>query len=80
MRATLRILFPVGPLGVTSLSPNGTFGREHIRVDQLEDRFVNHAYGLFNEACRDLRVGKNLKALRTRVARLKLLTGHLAKK
>jgi len=24
---------------------------------------LNHAYELFNEACRDLRVGKNLKIL-----------------
>ena len=34
-----------------------------MRIDQLEDRILNHAYELYDEACRDLRVGKNLKAL-----------------
>jgi hypothetical protein len=51
-----------------------------MRIDQLEDRILNHAYELYDEACRDLRVGKNLKTLRTRVDRLKLLTDQLAAK
>ena len=28
-------------------------------IDQLEDRILNDAYELYDEACRDLRVGKN---------------------
>jgi len=51
-----------------------------MQIDQLEDRILNHAYGLFNEACRDLRVSKDLTTLRARVAGLKLLTGQLAAK
>jgi hypothetical protein len=26
-----------------------------MRIDQLEDRILNHAYELYDEACRDLR-------------------------
>jgi hypothetical protein len=48
--------------------------------DRLEDRILNHAYELYDKACRDLRVGKNLKTLRTRVAQLKLLTDQPAAK
>jgi hypothetical protein len=32
-----------------------------MRIDQLEGRILSHAYELYDEACRDLRVGKNLK-------------------
>ena len=35
-----------------------------MRIDQLEDRILSHAYELFDEACRDLRVSKNLKPAR----------------
>ena len=49
-------------------------------VDQLEDDILNEAFELFDEACRDLRVGKNLKTLRARIARLKHLTDQLAEK
>jgi hypothetical protein len=49
-----------------------------VRIDQLEDRILKHAYELYGEACRDLRVRRNLKTIRTRVARLKLLTDRLA--
>jgi hypothetical protein len=35
-----------------------------MRIAQLEDRILNHAYELYDEACRDLRVGRNLKTLR----------------
>lgn len=49
-------------------------------ADQLEDYILSEAYDLFDEACRDLRVGKNLKTVRMRVARLKQLTDQLAEK
>jgi hypothetical protein len=38
-----------------------TFSTEHMRVDQLEDRIVNHANELFNEVRRDLPVSNNRK-------------------
>jgi len=46
-------------------------------VDQLEDHILKEAYELFDEACRDLRVGKNLKTVRARIARLTQLTDQL---
>ena len=49
-------------------------------IDQLEDHIIKEAYELFDEASLDLRVGKNLKLVRTRVARLKQLTDQLALK
>ena len=51
-----------------------------MRIDQLEDQILAHAYELYDEACRDLRVAKNLTTIRTRIARLKLLTDQLAGK
>lgn len=51
-----------------------------MRIDQLEDRILTDAYELFDEACLDLRVGKNLQTVRTRLARLKNLTDQLAAK
>jgi hypothetical protein len=41
-----------------------TFSTEHMRVGQLEDRILNHAYELLNEACRDLLVSNNRKTAR----------------
>jgi hypothetical protein len=35
-----------------------------MRVDQLEDRILNHAYELFNEARRNLLVSNNRKTAR----------------
>jgi hypothetical protein len=49
-------------------------------IDQLEDHILKEAYELFDETCLDLRIGKNLKAVRTRVARIKQLTDQLASK
>ena len=49
-------------------------------IDQLEDHILKEAYEVVDEAFLDLRVGKNLKLVRTRVARLKLLTDQLASK
>jgi hypothetical protein len=49
-------------------------------VDQLEDDILNEAFELFEEACRDLRVRKNLNMVRARIARLKHLTDQLAVK
>jgi hypothetical protein len=51
-----------------------------MRIDQLEDRILKDAYELYDEACLDLRVGKNLKTMRARLARLKQLTDQLAAK
>jgi hypothetical protein len=36
----------------------------NMRVDQLEDRILNHTYELFNEAHRDLPVSNNRKTAR----------------
>jgi hypothetical protein len=49
-------------------------------IDQLEDHILKEAYELFDEACLDLRIGKNLETVRTRVARIKQLTDQLASK
>jgi hypothetical protein len=49
---------------VTSLRLMLTFSTEHMRVDQLEDPILNHAYELFNEARRDLPDGDNRKTAR----------------
>ena len=49
-------------------------------IEQLEDHILNEAYELFDEACYDLRVGKNLNTVRARIARLKQLTDQLAAK
>lgn len=49
-----------------------------MRIDQLEDHILKQAYELYDETCRDLCVGRNLKMVRTRIARLKELTDQLA--
>ena len=49
-----------------------------MRIDQLEDRILIDAYELYDEACLDLCVDKNLQTVRRRVARLKELTDQLA--
>jgi hypothetical protein len=41
-----------------------TFSTEQLRVDQLEDPILNHAYELFNEARRNLLVSNNRKTAR----------------
>jgi hypothetical protein len=51
-----------------------------MRIGRLEDRILREACELYDEACVDLRIGKNLKTLRMRVARLKDLTDRLAAK
>jgi hypothetical protein len=48
-----------------------------MRIDQLEDRILIDAYELYDEACLDLCVDKNLRTVRRRVARLKELTDQL---
>jgi hypothetical protein len=49
-------------------------------IDQLEDHILSEAYELFDEACCDLRVTKNLESVRARIARLRELTDQLARK
>ena len=49
-------------------------------IDQLEDRILKDAYELYDDACLDLRVDKNLQTVRRRVARLVALTDKLASK
>lgn len=51
-----------------------------MRIDQLDDHILKAAYELFDEACLDLRVGRNLTKLRRRLARLTQLTDQLASK
>lgn len=51
-----------------------------MRIGKLEDRILREACELYDEACLDLRIGRNLKTLRMRVARLKDLTDRLAAK
>jgi hypothetical protein len=68
MRAIRRILFPVGPLEVTSLAPCGPLGGNTCVLISRRIAFLNHAYELC-KACRNLRVSKNLKTLRTHAQR-----------
>ena len=49
-------------------------------INQLEDLILAEAYELFDDACCDLRVGKNLETVRARLARLRELTDQLAGK
>ena len=79
MTGTLRIRLPACSREALALPSKGLL-EVTMRIDQLEDRILSHAYELYDEACRDLRIGKNLKTVRTRVARLKLLTDQLAAK
>ena len=51
-----------------------------MRIGKLEDRILEHACALYDDACLDLRIRKNLQTVRTRVARLKELTDRLAAK
>lgn len=51
-----------------------------MRIDQLEDRILKDAYELYDDACLDLRVDKNLQTVRRGVTRLKELTDKLASK
>ena len=51
-----------------------------MRIDQLEDGILKDAYELYDDACLDLRISKNLQTVRARVARLKDLTDQLAAK
>jgi hypothetical protein len=49
-------------------------------IDKLEDQILSEAYELFDEACCDLRDGRNLATVRARIARLRQLTDQLATK
>lgn len=51
-----------------------------MRSEKLEDRILREACELYDEACLDLRIGRNLQTLRMRLARLKDLTDRLAEK
>lgn len=57
-----------------------SFMRTSTRIGSLEGRILSEAYELYDEACRDLSIGKNLETLRSRIARLKDLTDRLAVK
>ena len=48
-----------------------------MRIGKLEDRILKEAYELYDETCLDLRIGKNLQTVRTR---LRKLTDQLAAK
>jgi hypothetical protein len=51
-----------------------------MRIGRLEDRILKEACELYDETCLDLRIGRNLQTVRTRLRRLKKLTDQLAAK
>lgn len=57
-----------------------SFMRTSKRIGSIEDRILSEAHELYDEACLDLRISKNLETLRSRIARLKDRTDRLAVK
>ena len=64
------MLFPVGPLEVTSLAPNADHGRVHMRIDQLEDRSLEPHLEALQRSMPRLAGQRESKVPADRVARL----------